>query len=181
MEWLWSERLLISPVIPKVGRGGGEFQMTGVLIRFSNSCKNDKRNSNLFFNKKQCKNDKRNWNPFFKVTWKWKTKVKRNSYPFFKVMRKRKTKSKIQICFSMSCENEKCKWHLNSIFPCYRKTVGTKVHVFWPTLRADFNGQLRTRGVLGLSDLFLHLHFSSYRTRPHAITAHYSSGISLLS
>ena len=51
-------------------------------------------------------------------------------YPFFKVMRKRKTKSKIQICFSMSCENEKWKWHLNSIFPCHRKTVGTKVHAF---------------------------------------------------
>ena len=30
----------------------------------------------------------------------------------------------------MSCENEKCKWHLNSIFPCHRKTVGTKVHAF---------------------------------------------------
>ena len=54
-----------------------------------------------------------------------------NSCPFFKVMRKRKTKSKIQICFSMSCENEKWKWHLNSIFPCHRKTVGTnKVHAF---------------------------------------------------
>ena len=55
---------------------------------------------------------------------------KRNSNPFFKVKRKRKTKRKIQICFSMSCENEKCKWHLNSIFPCHRKTVGTKVHAF---------------------------------------------------
>ena len=43
MEWLWSERPLIIPVIPL--RGGGEFQMTGVLIHFSNSCKNDKRNS----------------------------------------------------------------------------------------------------------------------------------------
>ena len=31
--------------------------MTGVLIHFSNSCKNDKRNSNLFFNNKQCKNE----------------------------------------------------------------------------------------------------------------------------
>ena len=35
-------------------------------------------------------------------------------------------------------------------------------------------------GVLGLSDLFLDLHFSFYRTRPHAITADYSSGISSL-
>ena len=41
---------------------------------------------------------------------------------------KTKKKSKIQIGFSMSCENEKCKWHLNSIFPYHRKTVGTKVH-----------------------------------------------------
>ena len=30
----------------------------------------------------------------------------------------------------MSCENEKCKWHLNPNFPCHRKTVGTKVHAF---------------------------------------------------
>ena len=28
----------------------------------------------------------------------------------------------------MSCENEKWKWHLNSLFLCHRKTVGTKVH-----------------------------------------------------
>ena len=28
----------------------------------------------------------------------------------------------------MSCENEKWKWHLNSLSPCHRKTVGTKVH-----------------------------------------------------
>ena len=133
MEWLWNERPLITPVIPE----------TGVLISFSNSCKNDKRNSNLFFNNKQCKNVKRNSNPFFKVMRKRKTKTEihirfskrcgneiRSSKPFFKVSRKRKTKSKIQICFSMSCENEKCKWHLNSIFPCHRKTVGTKVHAF---------------------------------------------------
>ena len=39
-------------------------------------------------------------------------------------------KNEIQIHFSMSCEKEKCKWHLNSIFPCHRKTVGTKVHAF---------------------------------------------------
>ena len=24
----------------------------------------------------------------------------------------------------MSCEKEKCKWNLNFIFPCHRKTVG---------------------------------------------------------
>ena len=47
---------------------------------------------------------------------------------FSKLGRKWKTKSKIQICFSMSCENEKWKWHLNSLFPCHRNTVGTKVH-----------------------------------------------------
>ena len=32
--------------------------------------------------------------------------------------------------FLMSCENENCKWHLNAIFPCHRKTVGTNVHAF---------------------------------------------------
>ena len=82
---------------------------------------------------------------FFKVMRKRKTKNKfisvfqsdaktkneiRSAKPFFKVRRQRKTKSKIQICFSMSCENEKWKWHLNSLFPCHRKTAGTKVHAF---------------------------------------------------
>ena len=41
-----------------------------------------------------------------------------------------KTKYEVQIRFSMSCEKEKWKWNLNSIFPCHRKTVGTKVHEF---------------------------------------------------
>ena len=120
-----------------------EFQMTGVLIHFSNSCKNDKRNSNLFFNNKQCKNEiqirfskwceNENRKMKFKSVFQSEAKTKkeiRSSNPFFKVKRKRKTKSKIQICFSMSCENEKCKWHLNSICPCHRKTVGAKVHAF---------------------------------------------------
>ena len=43
-------------------------------------------------------------------------------------------KTKNKICFLMSCGNKKCKWHLNSIFPCHRKTVGTKVHAFKRTL-----------------------------------------------
>ena len=90
------------------------------------------------------KNDKRNSNPFFKVMRTRKTKTEidirfskwceneiRSSKPFFKVRRKRKTKSKIQIWFSMPCENEKWIWHLNSFFPCHRKTVGTKVHALF--------------------------------------------------
>ena len=125
---------------------------------FFKSWKNDKRNSDLFFNNKPYKNEKRNSNPFFKVMRKretkfksvfqsnaktknkfksvfkvmrkWKTKIKRNSLPFFKVVRKRKTKYEVQIRFSMSCEKEKWKWNLNSIFPCHRKTVGNKVHEF---------------------------------------------------
>ena len=39
-------------LIPRSGRQRPGFQMTGVLIHFSNSCENDKRNSNLFFNNK---------------------------------------------------------------------------------------------------------------------------------
>ena len=74
------------------------------------------------------------WNsyPFFKSEAKTKKEI-RSSNPFFKVKRKRKTTGKIQICFSMSCENEKCKWHLNLfIFPCHRKTVGTKgTRILW--------------------------------------------------
>ena len=67
--------------------------MTGALIHFSNSCKNDKRNSNLFFNNKQCK-----------------------------VMRKRKSKNEIQIRFSKSSENEKRKAKFKSVFQCHAKT-----------------------------------------------------------
>ena len=90
---------------------------------------------------KWCEKEKRNSNPFFKVMRKRKTqfisvfqsdaKAKneiRSSKPFFKVRRKRKAKSKIQICLSMSCENEEWIRHLNSFFSCHRKTVGTKVH-----------------------------------------------------
>ena len=62
---------------------------------------------------------------------KWCENEIRSSKPFFKVRRKRKTKSKIQIWFSMPCENEKWIWHLNSFFPCHRKTVGTKVHALF--------------------------------------------------
>ena len=107
---------------------------------FFKSWKNDKRNSDPFFNNKPYKNEKRNSNPFFKVMRKretkfksvfqsnaktkneiqirffkvmrkWKTKSKRNSLPFFKVVRKRKTKYEVQIRFSMSCEKEKWKWN----------------------------------------------------------------------
>ena len=38
----------------------------------------------------------------------------------------------------MSCEKEKWKWHMNSVFPCHRKTVGTKVHAF-PTTKSNFS------------------------------------------
>ena len=48
-------------------------------------------------------------------------------------------KSKIQICFPMSCENEKWIWHLNSLFSRHRKTVGTKVHAFYITSEESRN------------------------------------------
>ena len=104
MEWLWSERPLITPVTPLGRERGAEFQVTGVLIHFSNSCQNDKRNSNLFFNNKQCKNEKRNSNPFFKM------------------MRKRNTKHEIQIRFLKWCENEKRKTKFKSVFQSDAKT-----------------------------------------------------------
>ena len=78
---------------------------------------------------KWCENEKRNSNPFFKVMWKRKTKFisvfqsdtktkneKRSSNAFFNVRRKRKTNSKIQICFLMSCENEKRKMEVEFEF-----------------------------------------------------------------
>ena len=99
-----------------------------IQIRFSKWCENEKRNSNPFF--KVMRERKTKFKSVFKVMRKWKTKLKRNSLPFFKVVRKRKTKYEVQIRFSMSCEKEKWKWNLNSIFPCHRKTVGNKVHEF---------------------------------------------------
>ena len=128
---------------------------------FFKPCKNDKLNSKLFFKgwenekrnsypffkvmrkwktkneihirfSKWCENEKRKLKLISVFLSDPKTKNEiRSSKPFFKVRRKRKTKSKIQICFSMPCENEKWIWHLNSFFPCHRKTVGTKVHAFW--------------------------------------------------
>ena len=99
--------------------------------------KNKKQNSNLRKRKTKFisffQNDaKTKFISVFQSDAKTKKEI-RSSKPFFKVKRKRKTKSKIQTCFSMSCENEKCWWHLNSIFSCHRKTVGTKVHVFNPS------------------------------------------------
>ena len=123
---------------------------------FFKSCKNDKRNSDLFFKvmrkretkfksvfqsnaktkneihirfSKWCENEKRKLKliSVFQSDAKAKNEI-RSSKPFFKVRRKRKAKSKIQICLSMSCENEEWIWHLNSLFSCHRKTVGTKVH-----------------------------------------------------
>ena len=85
---------------------------------FFKSWKNDKRNSDLFFNNKPYKNEKRNSNPFskvmrkrktkfksvFKVMRKWKTKLKRNSLPFFKWR-----------------ENEKRNTKYKSVFQCHAK------------------------------------------------------------
>ena len=125
---------------------------------FFKPCKNNKRNSELFFKVmrkretkfksgfqsnektkneihirflKWCENEKRKIKliSVFQSGAKTKNEI-RSAKPIFKVRRKRKTKSKIQICFSMSCKNEKWKWHLNSLYPCHGKTVGTKVHAF---------------------------------------------------
>ena len=148
--------------MPGQPRGGGRgFKwLDWCSDPFFKSCKNDKRNSDLFFkvmrkretkfksvfqsnaktkNKneiqirfsKWCENEIRKLKliPVFQSDAKTKNEI-RSAKPFFKLRRKRKTKSKIQICFSVSCENEKWKWHLNSRFPCHRKTVGTKVHAF---------------------------------------------------
>ena len=148
MEWLWSERPLIIPVIP-LGRGGGAvgggfkwlvyestFQIHAKMtnetpICFSITSNAKTKNEIQIRFSKWCENEKRKLKFISVFQSEAKTKKEiRSSNPFFKVKRKRKTKSKIQICFSMSCENEKCKWHLNALFPCHRKTVGTKVHIF---------------------------------------------------
>ena len=90
-------------------------------------CSEKNKNWTYIFIASCSENENWNWYPFFKVIRKRKTKYEVQNR-FSKLGRKWKTKSKIQICFSMSCENEKWKWHLNSLFPCHRKTVGTKVH-----------------------------------------------------
>ena len=96
-EWTKTTRTLIP-----LGGGGRSFKWL-VLIHFSNSCKNDKRNSNL-----QCKYEKRNSNPFSKV------------------MRKRNTKNEIQIRFSKWWENEKQKPKFKSPFQSAAKTKNEK-------------------------------------------------------
>ena len=107
---------MITPVIPLGGGGGrgAEFQMTGVLIHFSNSCKNDKRNSNLRKRKikteiqipflKCGENKKRHSNPFFNVTSRQKTK-NRNAIPFYKAEEKRKMKMKFEFHFFKPSKN----------------------------------------------------------------------------
>ena len=136
MTW----KALHYPVHPR-GEVRG-FQMTGALIRFSKSRKNDKGNSNLCFCfsvtghtktkeeihfrfSKWCEHKKRKikFKYVFKVMLKRKTKTKFQSV--FKVLRRKgKTKSKIQICFSMSRENEKRK--SNPCFQCHEWTKNEK-------------------------------------------------------
>ena len=102
-----------------------------IPIRFSKWCEREKRKLKLM--------------SVFQSDAKTKNEIQ-SSKPFFKVRRKRKTKSKFQICFSMPCENEKWIWHLNSFFPCHRKTVGTKVHAFkWSTAEVDSLDHIQNR------------------------------------
>ena len=108
MEWLWSERPLTDPgqkMNTPLNREGtsNDWCRNPISIK---SRKNDKRNSDLFFNNKPYKNEKRNSNPLSKVMRKRKTKFlsvfqsdertknkKQNSNLFFNVMQKRKTKN----------------------------------------------------------------------------------------
>ena len=114
MGWLWSERPLFTPVIP-LGGGGVEFQMTGGLIHFSNSCKK----TPICFSVTSNANTKNEIKIRFPSDAKTKHK-KRNSNPFFKEMRKRKTKTEIQIPFSKCGENEKRKTKFKSVFQCHK-------------------------------------------------------------
>ena len=144
----------MNPPVNPEGVAGASNDWTGAVIRFSSHAKVT--NEILFFKvmrkgetkfksvfqgnaktknaihirfSKWCENKK--WKlklvSVFQSDAKAKNEI-RSSKPFFKVRRKRKAKSKIQICLSMSCENEEWIWHLNSLFSCHRKTVGTKVH-----------------------------------------------------
>ena len=93
--------------------------MTGVWIHFSNSYKNDKQNSNLFFNNKHSAKRK------FKSVFQSDAKTKNenwNSYPFFILKQKRKKKYEVQIRFSKLSENEKQKAKFKSVFQCHAKT-----------------------------------------------------------
>ena len=98
---------------------------------------------------------------------------RRSSNPFFEVRGKRKTNSKIYICFSMSCEREKWKWNLNFIFPCHRKTVGTKLHAF----RGSKSTNDRTYTDISLYQQQKSVHVTvclvlNFRTRPHSTLVH---------
>ena len=122
MEWLWSERPLTDP--GQRMNTSNDWCSNPISIKW---CKNDKRNSDLFFNNNPYKNEKRNSNPLSKVMRKRKTKfisvfqsdekTKNEIFiRFSKWWEHEKQKAKIQICFSMSCENEKRKMEMEFEF-----------------------------------------------------------------
>ena len=137
MEWLWSERPLTDP--GQRMNTSNDWCSNPISIKW---CKNDKRNSDLFFNNNPYKNEKRNSNPLSKVMRKRKTKfisvfqsdekTKNEIFIRFSKWWEHKKNKKQKFKFVFQChaktKNEKWKWNLNSIFPCHRKTVGTKVH-----------------------------------------------------
>ena len=106
---------------PGQPRGGGRgFKwLNWCSDPFFKPCKNDKRNSDLFFKVMRKQQTK------FKSVFQSDTKTKNenwNWYPFFKGMRKRKTKYEVQNRFSKLGENEKQKAKFKSGFQCHAKT-----------------------------------------------------------
>ena len=132
MEWLWSERPLTDrskneyPAKPRGGVRG--LQMTGAVIRFQLSHAKTTNEIQICFSitshtktkneiQTSIQSDAKTKNEIHIRLSKWWEHEKRNFYPFFKVMKERRTKSKIQICFSMSCKNEKRKMEME--FECH--------------------------------------------------------------
>ena len=115
MGWLWSERPLITPVIPLGGGGGGGVSndwCINPLFKFMQK-------TPICFSITSNANTKNEIEIRFPSDAKMERK-KRNSNPFFKVMRKRKTKTEIQIPFSKCGENEKRKTKFKSVFQCHK-------------------------------------------------------------
>ena len=109
-------------------------KLTAVIRPFFKTCKNDKQNSDLFFNTEQAiQKRKTKFKSVFQSDAKTRNEIqirfskkcvneKRNSYPVFQSDAKTKNERRSQIQFLKLAENEKQKAKFKSVFQCHAKT-----------------------------------------------------------
>ena len=104
-----------------------------IQIRFSKWWENEKQKPKFkspFQSAAKTKNEKRNSNPFFNVTSRQKTKNRNgNGIPFYKAEEKRKIKRKFKFHFFMPSKNG---WH-----------QGTRIHLDQYYLFSDFGKEMK--------------------------------------